>query len=155
LISRAWGDTGVGFSEGGVGEEVAVISGGVGEGVGVTSPAADVGVISGVDVEVGSPGDSVSVGLGTGVGEGVELDSGEGEPVVVGELPVPKVGVDVSLGAGAVEGSVGNCEGVEVGTVVGPGLGGGAEVDFGVSRPSAWNSRHRLRGETSAGVAAA
>jgi hypothetical protein len=98
----------VGFdSEGGVGEEVAVTSGGVG-----------VDVISGVDVEVGSPGVSLAVGL----------ESGEGDGVAVGKSPGYVVGVEVSLAAEAVEVSIAVGEGVEVGTVVGLGLGGGAEV---------------------------
>ena len=116
LISTVCGDTAVGFSEGGVGEEVAVTSGGVGEGVAVTSLGVGVDVISGVDVEVGSPGVPLDVGPGTGVGEGVGLDSGEGEGVVVGESPGSVVGVGVSLAA----------EAVEVSTLVALGLGEGA-----------------------------
>jgi hypothetical protein len=53
--------------------------------------------------------------------------------VVVGNCRT-KVGVDVSPGPGLWRDLVGNCEGVEVGTVVGPGLGGGAEGGLGVSR---------------------
>ena len=98
-----------------MGEEVAVTSGGVGEGAAVTSLGVGVDVLSGVDVEVGSPGVPLDVGLGTGVGEGVGLDSGEGEGVVVGESPGSVVGVGVSLAA----------EAVEVSTLVARGLGEG------------------------------
>jgi hypothetical protein len=134
----------VGFSEGGVGEEVAVTSGGVGEGAAVTSLRVGVDVISGVDVELGSPGVPLDVGPGTGVDEGVGLDSGEGEGVVVGESPGSVVGRGVSLAA----------EAVEVSTLVAPGLGEG-EASSSAGTPDGVELGGSTEREIPAGAAAA
>jgi hypothetical protein len=135
----------VGFSEGGVGEKVAVSSGGVG-----------VDVISGVDVDVSLPGVPLAVGLGTGVAEGVELDSGEGEGVVVGESPGSVVGVEVSPAAEAVEVSIAVGEGVKVGAAVEPGPGEGvAEASSSAGAPVGVELEASPVRETSPGAAAA